>query len=119
MVSGLIVRDKHARPRGRVRVGTPCGFRSRSIWAFLETRPGGFQIEIRVTNPNPNPNTDTEKEHAKLPTYTEIVPRSLCIDRRFYLALSRYCGTDFLLCQQRKLGVPPPRKRMVPGYLIT
>ena len=29
------------------------------------------------------------------------------------------CGTDVLLCQQRKLGVPAPRKRMVPGYLIT
>ena len=29
------------------------------------------------------------------------------------------CGTDVLLCQQRKLGVPAPRKRMVPGYLIS
>ena len=28
------------------------------------------------------------------------------------------CGTDVLLCQQRKLGVPAPRERIVPGYLI-
>ena len=28
-------------------------------------------------------------------------------------------GTDYLLCQQRKLGVPALRKRVDPGYLIT
>ena len=28
-------------------------------------------------------------------------------------------GTDYLLCQQQKLGVPALRKRVDPGHLIT